>query len=59
MNKWWYRGGLIGLAVLMSGLLWWVLNQTMPNVFVGGFAAVVLGAVIALLIASFWPQSKN
>jgi hypothetical protein len=59
LNKWWYRGGLFGLAAMFCGLLWWVLNQTMPNVFVGGFAAVVLGAVIALLIASFWPSSKN
>ncbi|KRL50981.1 hypothetical protein [Lacticaseibacillus manihotivorans] len=59
MKNSWYRGGLIGLAVLLSGLLWWVLHQTMPNVFIGGFAAVVLGAVIALLIASFWPSSKN
>ena len=55
----WYRGGLIGLAVLMSGILWWVLAQKLPNVFIGGFAAVLLGAVIVLLIASFWPPSKD
>lgn len=55
----WYRGGLLGLAVLLGGVLWWVLAQTLPNVFIGGFAAVLLGGVIALLIASFWPGSKD
>ncbi|WP_461214001.1 hypothetical protein [Lacticaseibacillus sp. GG6-2] len=54
MKTWWYRCGLFVLAVGLIGLLWWVLQAPLPDPVIGGFAALGLGIVIAVFIASFW-----
>lgn len=53
-----YRSGLIVLAFGLGGLIWWLLQAPLPNPILGGFAALGLGIVLALLIMSFWHRPK-
>ncbi len=49
-NKWLVRGLLIGLAVILGVLLWWLMTQPLPNVFVVGIVAALLGCTLAVLV---------
>ncbi|MFD1433256.1 hypothetical protein [Lacticaseibacillus yichunensis] len=52
----WLTVGLVAVLAGLVALIAWLLAEPLPNPFAVGFAGLSGGALIAILIALWWPS---